>query len=374
MGEQALYWRPPERVCKDRIRVPTITVQQQHYIDVSHTSALAGLCAPTLPEPAGVPSVAMLVRRRTTKKQFLLKRSVRPQGPPGKTTTIVMGSICSGLGTCHMAMQVLAAWNPCLRVRHAFACDSSAASRAVLEASATKVERLFSDVTAPEFSEAPNVDVFVAGFPCQPFSRAGRRPPKGMADPRSQVLPHMLDYIGRRQPRLVLLENVCGLLQLFPEVVEHIIHTLQGIGYGVTAKVLNSRTHGYVPQNRPRLYIAGILGGNGCQPGDGCQPDDTQLASIWPGPLPTPSLDTVLADAPQSPDARPRGNVARRRVDKLIAGLRSGGQDPQALRDVVVNCNGISLGVTRGYTPCLTTTRGGEGGVLAAGTKPDDDN
>ena len=52
-------------------------------------------------------------------------------------------------------------------------------------------------------SSVPNVDIYAAGFPCQPFSSAGNR--WGKKDPRGQVLPAILDYIITKSPKIFFL-------------------------------------------------------------------------------------------------------------------------------------------------------------------------
>ena len=53
--------------------------------------------------------------------------------------------------------------------------------------------------------KARRVHVYIAGFPCQPFSPAGSG--KGLTDPRANCLRHCLAYIGQQQPTLVVFEN-----------------------------------------------------------------------------------------------------------------------------------------------------------------------
>lgn len=115
------------------------------------------------------------------------------------------------------------------------------------------------DITKRNIIDVPSVDVYVCGFPCQPFSDAGRR--AGTSDVRGRVVESCLRLIEAKQPRLFVLENVRGLLwhnkgstweQLWAE-----IQSLQG--YTVAWKVLNTRDYG-LPQNRDRLFIVGVLG------------------------------------------------------------------------------------------------------------------
>lgn len=62
-----------------------------------------------------------------------------------------------------------------------------------------------------DVSNPPYVDVFAAGFPCQPFSVAGRR--QGERDER-YLVPEMLRVIDETKPRVCLLENVPGFASL----------------------------------------------------------------------------------------------------------------------------------------------------------------
>lgn len=59
--------------------------------------------------------------------------------------------------------------------------------------------------------DLPYVDVVVAGFPCQPFSVAGKQ--EGDRDPR-YLVPEMLRVIDETRPRICLLENVPGFASL----------------------------------------------------------------------------------------------------------------------------------------------------------------
>ena len=72
------------------------------------------------------------------------------------------------------------------------------------------------------------VDLVIAGYPCQPFSVAGKR--RGTDDPR-HLWPHVARVIGECGPLWVFLENVPNHLNLgYREVREE----LEGLGYGVT--------------------------------------------------------------------------------------------------------------------------------------------
>ena len=92
------------------------------------------------------------------------------------------------------------------------------------------------------------VDIITAGYPCQPFSVAGRR--KGEADPR-HLWPHVARVIRECEPRFVFLENVSNHLRLgFRSVAEDLRH----MGYRVAATVLRAEEVG-APHRRERLFV-----------------------------------------------------------------------------------------------------------------------
>lgn len=101
-------------------------------------------------------------------------------------------------------------------------------------------------------------DLLLAGFPCQPFSYAGKR--RGFGDTRGTLFFEIERILKKYQPKAFLLENVRGLYTHDSgRTFETIIEKLHDLGYGTTELVLNSSDFG-VPQNRVRLYILGMLG------------------------------------------------------------------------------------------------------------------
>ena len=59
------------------------------------------------------------------------------------------------------------------------------------------------------------VDVYHAGFPCQTFSRAGKRAGIFVNDPRGIVVLALAEYIAR--PTIFILENVSAFVADFPQ-------------------------------------------------------------------------------------------------------------------------------------------------------------
>lgn len=133
------------------------------------------------------------------------------------------------------------------------------------------------DITTEEFKsliEETNYDVLLAGFPCQTFSAVGKR--KGFKDQtRGTIFFHIAEIIESTRPKAFLLENVEGLLThdkgntfkiildtLINQLNYHIVgvqENLVGDGFYYERKDLlrNAKDFG-LPQNRPRVYLAGF--------------------------------------------------------------------------------------------------------------------
>jgi len=107
--------------------------------------------------------------------------------------------------------------------------------------------------------QLPDFDLLVGGFPCQSFSIAGKR--GGFEDTRGTLFFEIARIVKVKRPKLLLLENVKGLLSHDKGRTFGTIHaTLSDLGYICEWQVLNSKNFG-VPQNRERVFIIGHLGG-----------------------------------------------------------------------------------------------------------------
>jgi DNA (cytosine-5)-methyltransferase 1 len=109
-----------------------------------------------------------------------------------------------------------------------------------------------------ELTDIPEFDFLLGGFPCQPFSYAGKQ--KGFGDTRGTLFFEIERILASNKPKGFLLENVRGLTthdggKTFKTILRH----LQDLGYGVTPIIMNASSMG-VPQNRVRVYILGLLG------------------------------------------------------------------------------------------------------------------
>lgn len=107
------------------------------------------------------------------------------------------------------------------------------------------------------------VDVITAGFPCQPFSIAGRR--QGFDDPRGRLffeIVRIVNEFGPCRPKIILLENVKHLLNHDEgRTFARIVSSIQQAGYWFHTKdaiVLNTKTHTKIPQNRERVFMVAM--------------------------------------------------------------------------------------------------------------------
>jgi DNA (cytosine-5)-methyltransferase 1 len=107
-----------------------------------------------------------------------------------------------------------------------------------------------SDLT-PE--RIPEHDILCAGFPCQPFSQAGRQ--LGFDDARGTLFFDILTIAKTQRPKVLFLENVKRLKGHDKgRTFKVICNALHEIGYKVYSKVLRAYDYG-VPQNRERIFI-----------------------------------------------------------------------------------------------------------------------
>lgn len=117
----------------------------------------------------------------------------------------------------------------------------------------------FGDINEVNPKDIPDHDILLAGFPCQPFSIAGKG--LGFSDTRGTLFFNIEQIIKEKMPRSFLLENVKRLYSHDSGRTFQVIKdNLELLGYKVYYKVLNSLDFG-IPQKRERIYIVGMLHG-----------------------------------------------------------------------------------------------------------------
>ena len=113
------------------------------------------------------------------------------------------------------------------------------------------------DIFAIEPNELPDFDLLCAGFPCQPFSLAGKE--LGFNDSRGTVFFKLHEIISIKRPQVIFLENVTNLIHHDSgRTYGTILQSLDEAGYTLSPVVLDSAYFG-IPQSRLRVYIIGYL-------------------------------------------------------------------------------------------------------------------
>ena len=135
-----------------------------------------------------------------------------------------------------------------------FASEWDKHARETYEANFRDGLEIAGDITKIREKDIPEFDVCLAGFPCQAFSIAGKR--KGFDDTRGTLFFDVARICGYHKPKVIFCENVKGLLWHEKGKTYKIIKdTIEGMGYTIHDKVLNSKDFG-VPQNRERIFVA----------------------------------------------------------------------------------------------------------------------
>jgi DNA (cytosine-5)-methyltransferase 1 len=143
-----------------------------------------------------------------------------------------------------------------LELKTAWANDIDEKACAVYRDRFGKDALVRADVRSIDLDSIPKHDFLSGGFPCQPFSNAGKK--QGIEDPRGTLFQSIVDILRKRQPRYFVLENVKRLLEM--ERGRHfatILNSLSKLDYRIEWRLLNA-SHFGLAQNRQRVFIAGV--------------------------------------------------------------------------------------------------------------------
>ncbi|NKS42275.1 DNA (cytosine-5-)-methyltransferase [Rhodococcus hoagii] len=151
------------------------------------------------------------------------------------------GSLFSGYGGLDLAVQEV------FGAEVVWHCEWEAAPSAILEHHWPGVPNLH-DVTEVDWATVPPVDILTGGYPCQPFSAAGKR--KGTNDER-HLWPYVREAIRVLRPRYTVLENVAGHRSLG---FDRVLGDLAEDGMHVRWTSLRASDIG-APHHRERLFI-----------------------------------------------------------------------------------------------------------------------
>lgn len=185
----------------------------------------------------------------------------------------------AGLGGFHLALEQLG--HSCV-----FASELDPKLRALYEENFGV--SAVGDIRQVGAADVPEHDLLCAGFPCQPFSKAGSQ--NGLADPRwGDLFSQIMRIVEHHKPRYLILENVANLERHDQGRTWRMVHDLlRAEGYDVRAKKLSPHHFG-IPQVRDRFFV--VCSREGL---DGFK---------WPDKSTTPtSIRSVLDEEP--PEAR----------------------------------------------------------------------
>ena len=157
-----------------------------------------------------------------------------------------------GLGAFHSAFDFIS--NSRIKYNCVFACDIDNNVRKIYKAN-HKIEPA-GDIKDVDIAKMPDFDILCGGFPCQPFSIAGKK--EGFDDKiKGNLFFSILKIIDIKNPNTVILENVKNLLTINNGDTFKIIKSeLEKRGYFISHKILDSKYYNS-PQSRHRLFIIG---------------------------------------------------------------------------------------------------------------------
>ena len=163
------------------------------------------------------------------------------------------GSLFSGIGGFDLASEWMG-WE------NVFHCEWNEFGKKVLKHYWPKAIS-YDDIKKTDFTiHRGKIDILTGGFPCQPYSTAGKR--KGKEDDR-HLWPEMLRAIREIRPRWIVGENVSGLINWNGGLVFEEVQTdLEAEGYEVWANVLPAVSVN-APHRRDRVWFVAYSGGNG---------------------------------------------------------------------------------------------------------------
>ena len=112
-------------------------------------------------------------------------------------------------------------------------------------------------IVKEDIDSIPPHDILCAGFPCQPFSKAGKQ--LGRDDKRGTLFDEIIKILKHRTPTYFILENVPFIAKHDNEITWNTMKAeLESLGYTVDHEIYSPQDFG-IPQHRKRIFIVGSL-------------------------------------------------------------------------------------------------------------------
>ena len=163
--------------------------------------------------------------------------------------TITHVGLCAGYGGIELGLKRVL---PALRSVALCEIEAFAIANLVakMEAGLMDAAPVWTDLkTFPWESFRDRVDILTGGYPCQPFSAAGKR--AGKDDPR-HLWPWIADGIAAMRPRVCFFENVEGHISLG---LSSVISDLEELGYSVSWNIFSASVDAGAPHQRKRVFV-----------------------------------------------------------------------------------------------------------------------
>ena len=242
---------------------------------------------------------------------------------------ITIGTDCSGIEAPIQALQQLG-----IAFRHSFSCDKDKFVLQSIKANYNP-KKIYTDITKRKHALLPDIDIYVCGFPCQPFSLMGNK--MGTEDSRSNIMYQCIKVIKKKLPKIFILENVKNFKfiqkgQPFNYLLSELkkIKTCnKDLAYNVSFDILNTKDYG-IPQNRERIFIIGI------------RKDIQKETYSTPEKLPMRDLDDFIIDKTI--------NINTNIPNTIIKKLKKINYDS----NYIIPCSNFSVSM-KNKTPTLTT-------------------
>lgn len=217
---------------------------------------------------------------RKIQKKSITKAMITAKSSMSKSFRFV--DLFAGLGGFHVALSRLggkcvfaAEWDP--QLQHVYKQNFGM--------------RPAGNINDVPLSDIPDHDLLTAGFPCQPFSKAGEQ--RGFeCTEQGGLFFNVAKILKHKKPKYFILENVPNLLkhdqgETWRKIQRVLGKTPQGLGYNIKAELLSPHDFG-IPQIRKRVYIVGSL---------------APLESfVWPQTIGgVTSIETILDKSPDNP-------------------------------------------------------------------------
>ncbi len=157
-----------------------------------------------------------------------------------------LGTDCSGAEAPVWAMTAMQ-----IPHDHIFSCDDDKQVQEFIRSVSPPSTRLFTNMLKRPLAQIPDVDVYVCGFPCTPYSTLRAHRTKLFKEAAAKPYFELLRVLQGKRPALAILENVAGLCRLKDKVLRDLVGLKW---YYVLWMMIDSEGFGE-PVSRPRCYF-----------------------------------------------------------------------------------------------------------------------